>query len=200
MADYTFAHEGGGSAIGSAISGSIGTALSGNVGSAVSGSIGSALSGNVGTIVTGDPSKPLATTVSGEMKITPAPMDMDINMTGDMNKPIGSRLTGDPKYPIASTVELLNIPRLTLNEIKDVLTPKIRMHIPNYQQMSFKVLGVELYSWCMSGETQVITQPFVPNRFEECRIECPDEDKRSFPDKTPTHGRPATTTNPEKRS
>jgi hypothetical protein len=146
------------------------------------GGIGSAVSGSINTVLSGE----IKTDVAGDMKITAAPMDMNVKATGDVNNPIGSRLTGDPKNPIASTVDLLNMPHLTLRDIKDILTPKIRVHIPNYQQISFKVFGVEVCSWCLSGESQVITQPFVPNRFEQCNIECPDEDKRPFPE-TPVH-------------
>jgi hypothetical protein len=135
----------------------------------------------VASHITGDINNPVASRITGDITKPVAAM-----ITGDTQKPVALQMTGDSEKPVASTVELLNIPRLTLNDIKDIMTPKIRMHIPNYQQMSFKFLGVELFSWCMSGESQVITQPYNPNRFEECRIECPDEDLRPFP-KTPIH-------------
>jgi hypothetical protein len=148
----------------------------------------------VGAFITGDPNNPVVSRVTGEKNnpvgafITGDPGNpVGSQITGDKLKPVAVQLTGDPEQPVASTVELLNIPRLTLSDIKDIMTPKIRMHIPNYQQMSFKLLGVELFTWCMSGESEVITQPYVPNRFEECKIVCPDADMRPFPDDTPRH-------------
>ncbi len=132
--------------------------------------------------ITGDINKPVGTHITGDITKPVAGQ-----ITGDTNKPVAAQLTGDPAKPIASTVDLLNIPHLTLNDIKDIVTPKIRMHIPNYQQMSFKLLGIELFTWCMSGESEIITQPYIPNRFEECKIECPEEDLRPFPKDTPIH-------------
>jgi len=135
----------------------------------------------VASHITGDVNKPVASRITGDITKPVAGL-----ITGDKNKPVAVQITGDPEKPIGSTVELLNIPHLTLNDIKDIMTPKIRMHIPNYQQMSFKLLGVELFTWCMSGESEIISQPYVPNRFEVCKIDCPDEDLRPFP-KTPVH-------------
>ncbi len=132
--------------------------------------------------ITGDINKPVGTHITGDITKPVAGQ-----ITGDANKPVAALLTGDPAKPITSTVDLLNIPHLTLNDIKDIVTPKIRMHIPNYQQMSFKLLGIELFTWCMSGESEIITQPYIPNRFEECKIECPEEDLRPFPKDTPIH-------------
>ncbi len=132
--------------------------------------------------ITGDKNKPVATYITGD-KNNP----VGSQVTGDVTKPIALRFSGDQEKPVASTVDLLNLPHLTLDDIKDIMTPKVRMHIPNYQQMSFKLLGVELFTWCMSGESEIITQPYTPNRFEECRIECPDEDLRPFPRDTPVH-------------
>lgn len=131
--------------------------------------------------ITGDITKPVASHITGDITKPVAGQ-----ITGDVNKPVVALLTGDSTKPVASTVELLNIPRLTLSDIKNIMTPEVRMHIPNYQQMSFKFLGIELFTWCMSGESEIITQPYIPNRFEECRIECPEEDLRAFP-KTPVH-------------
>jgi hypothetical protein len=136
----------------------------------------------VGSHITGDTGKPIGSNLTGDVN-----KPIGSHLTGDVNKPIATQITGDPAKPVASTVDLLNIPHLTLNDIKDIVTPKFRMHIPNYQQMSFKLLGVELFTWCMSGESQIISQPFAPNRFEECKIECPDEDLRPFPKGTPVH-------------
>jgi hypothetical protein len=136
------------------------------IGSIINGTLNSALSGQ------------LDSNLAADMKLTMEPTEL--KLTGDRRNPVASM--------VESTLDVLNIPHLTLDDIKDVLTPRVRMHIPNYQQMSFKLLGVELFSWCLSGETQVITHPFLPNKFEQCRIECPDEDTRPFPSKTPSHG------------
>lgn len=95
-------------------------------------------------------------------------------------------LKGDANQPVAtdSKVELLNLPRFTLQDIKDMM--KVRVHVPNYSNVCFKVLGVELFSVCMSGEAQVITEPYIPNSKERCETDCCEPDTRPFPERSDT--------------
>lgn len=144
--------------------------------------------------ISGDPSRPLTTLVKGD-KDAPVTTLMTGDsekplatlLTGDPGKPISTLLTGDPNKPMAATIEMLNIPRLSLDDIKDLLTPKLRIQMPNYQQLCFKLFGMEVFSLCLSGESQVITQPFRPNKYERCEPDCPDLDVRPFPEDTGTH-------------
>ena len=91
-------------------------------------------------------------------------------------------LKGDANEPVAtdSKLEILNLPRFTLQDIKDMM--KVRVHIPNYSNVCFKVFGVEVFSVCMSGEAQVITEPYVPNAAERCETNCCEPDTRPFPE------------------
>ena len=92
-------------------------------------------------------------------------------------------LKGDADEPVAtdSKIEILNLPRFTLQDIKDMM--KVRVHIPNYSNVCFKVFGVEMFSVCMSGEAQVITEPYVPNAAERCETNCCEPDTRPFPER-----------------
>lgn len=105
-------------------------------------------------------------------------------LTGDPAQPIATLLIGDPTKPVAtdSKVELLNLPRFTLQDIKDMM--KVRVRIPNYSQVCFKLLGQEIFSICINGEGQVITEPYVPNAAERCEVECCEPDTRPFPEDT----------------
>ena len=126
-------------------------------------------------------------------------IDVSASLTGNKAAPIATHLTGSAQEPIATLVtgdrnkpvamELLNIPRLTLDDIKDLLVPKFRMRFPNYEQICLNILGIEVLSVCFSGEIQAIAGPNVPNRFERCEIDCPDLDTRPFPKDTPVHKR-----------
>lgn len=109
-------------------------------------------------------------------------------LTGDPNEPIATLLIGDPAKPIAtdSKIEILNLPKFTLQDIKDMM--KVRMRIPNYSQVCFKILGQEIFSICMNGEGQVITEPYVPNAMERCEVECCEPDTRPFPEDPRTPG------------
>lgn len=91
-------------------------------------------------------------------------------------------LKGDAKEPVVtdSKIELVNLPRFTLQDIKDMM--KVRVHIPNYSNLCFKVFGVEMFSMCMNGEAQVITEPYVPNATERCETGCCEPDTRPFPE------------------
>ena len=97
-------------------------------------------------------------------------------------------LKGDASQPVAtdSKIELLNLPRFTLQDIKDMM--KVRVHVPNYSNVCFKIFGVEMFSVCMSGEAQIITEPYIPNAAENCETDCCEPDTRPFPESNNTHG------------
>ena len=86
----------------------------------------------IATRITGDPANPVATLI-----------------TGDTNKPVTvtANLQGNPEKPIATSVEMLNFPRFSLADIKDLAIPKLRIRIPNYTQLCFKLLGTEIFSF-----------------------------------------------------
>jgi len=116
-----------------------------------------ALDTNVGGSLNTDVSGSLNSTVTATATTT---------VVGDPARPLATLLIGDPNKPIAtkSEIEILNLPRFTLKEIKDMM--KVRMRIPNYSQVCFKMFGQEFFSICISGEGQVITEPYVPNSLE----------------------------------
>ena len=119
----------------------------------------------------------LETKVSGKLET-----DNDVKITGDPKQPIATLLIGDKNQPVStdSKVEILNLPRFTLQDIKDMM--KVRVRIPNYSQVCFKVMGLELFSICVNGEGQVITEPYVPNAAERCETDCCEPDTRPFPE------------------
>jgi hypothetical protein len=133
----------------------------------------------IASLITGDASKPVATRISGDAANPIATL-----ITGDANKPvtITTNLQGNSAKPVATTVELLNLPRFTLNDIKDLAIPKIRVRVPNYTEFCFKLLGTEIFSFCMAGEAQAITEPYIPNAHEKCEIQCCEPDTRPFPE------------------
>ena len=92
------------------------------------------------------------------------------------------KLKGDANEPVAtdSKIEILNLPRFTLQDIKDMM--KVRMRIPNYSNVCFKMFGMEMFSICMGGESQVITEPYIPNAAEKCEVNCCEPDTRPFPE------------------
>jgi hypothetical protein len=119
--------------------------------------------------------------------------DVTTKLVGDPKQPLATLLIGDPTQPIttSSSVELVNLPRFTLQDIKDLL--KVRVRIPNYSQLCFKLFGQEFFSICLNGEGQVITEPYVPNAMERCEVECCEPDTRPFPDGKPIPGKPGNT-------
>jgi hypothetical protein len=124
-----------------------------------------AIDANTTSLIAGDPARPIATLV-----------------IGDPNRPIATMLIGDPNRPIStdSKVELLNFPRLTRKDLDDLRS--IRARVPNYSQVCFKLFGQEFFTICMNGETQIITEPYVPNEMEQCVTSCCAPDTRPFPD------------------
>ena len=166
---------------------------------------------NVTSKVTGDKSQPIAVHMTGD-----ASQPIVTNIQGDPNKPVTTTIQGNKDKPITTTIqgnrnepvateiELLNLPRLSKQDIKDLLTPEIRVRIPNYNQVCFNFLGIEVFSICTSGESQIITEPYVPNAYERCELPCCQPDTRPFPNRdtgtaTGTLDRPNLTVNDPNR-
>jgi hypothetical protein len=107
---------------------------------------------------------------------------IETKMSGELKTDNVLKLTGDAKAPVAtdSKLEILNLPRFTLQDIKDMM--KVRVRIPNYSNVCFKMMGMELFSICMGGESQVITEPYVPTAAERCEDNCCEPDTRPFPE------------------
>jgi hypothetical protein len=113
---------------------------------------------------------------------------LETKLSGAVKTDNTLKLTGDPTQPVAtdSKMEILNLPRFTLQDIKDMM--KVRMRIPNYSNVCFKMFGVEMFSICMSGEGQVITEPYIPNAAENCETnDCCEPDTRPFPERGSTN-------------
>ena len=130
----------------------------------------------VTSLLIGDAQQPITTTIQGDKNKPVASL-----LIGDDTQPVTTTIQGNKDKPVVSHVDLLNLPHLSKQDIKDLLTPEIRMRIPNYNQISFKLLGIELFNVCLSGESQVITEPYVPNAYERCETDCCEPDTRPFP-------------------
>lgn len=148
-----------------------------NINTNVNGTLNTNLNGTMNTNVNGT----MNTNLNGSLTT---------KMIGDPNQPLATLLIGDPGRPVATDMkmELLNLPRFTLKDIKDFMKMRIRM--PDYSQVCFKLFGQEVFSICMSGERQVITEPYVPNAYERCEVDCCEPDTRPFPE---PHDRPQIT-------
>ena len=139
------------------------------------------------TLMLGDANKPITTKMIGDSN-----QPLTTKMIGDANQPLATLMTmqGNPDKPVAMSVsmEMLNLPRLTLQDIKDLMKPNVRMRMPNYQQFCFKLFGKEIFSFCLSGEMQTILEPYVPNSHERCEDVCCEPDTRPFPNNDSNQG------------
>lgn len=107
---------------------------------------------------------------------------LETNLSGGLKTDNVLQLKGDAKQPVFtdSKFEIVNLPRFTLADIKDLMKQRVR--IPNYSTVCFKFLGLEVFNICMSGESQIITEPYIPNSAENCQDQCCDADTRPFPE------------------
>lgn len=124
----------------------------------------------------------LETRMSGGFKAT---HDGSLNtiVSGKLETDNVLKLKGDANEPVStdSKIEILNLPRFTLDDIKDMM--KVRVRIPNYSNICVKMLGVEVLSVCVGGEGQVITEPYIPTAAERCEDDCCEPDTRPFPER-----------------
>ncbi len=58
------------------------------------------------------------------------------------------------------TIEL----RVALAEV-----PKIRVHVPQHYDLGISLFGIELLSFSLCGESQIITEDYAPRRPESCK-------------------------------
>ncbi len=125
----------------------------------------------------------LDTKLSGGFNATHAG-SIETKVSGKLETDSVLKLKGDPNEPVStdSKVEVLNLPRFTLQDIKDMM--KVRVRIPNYSNVCVKMLGVELLSVCVGGEGQIITEPYIPNSAEKCEDNCCEPDTRPFPERS----------------
>ena len=70
-----------------------------------------------------------------------------------------------------SAVNMTSASRVDLGDInlrvKEI--PSVRVHMPMNYQLGFSVLGMEILSLSLCGESMVITEPYRPNECEICR-------------------------------
>jgi hypothetical protein len=126
------------------------------------------------------------------LKLEPLKIAATTQFVGSREQPVTLKLEpvevfttlrGDPKAPIStrSEIEFTNLPRLNFDElitvIKTFTTPTLRIHFPVGLNFAFSffplnVLGYDAATFSICGEQQVITQAYVPNRFERCDVDC----------------------------
>lgn len=78
--------------------------------------------------------------------------------------------------PINSNVNITHIPKVILEAdttstldvaIKEI--PDTRAHVPSHYSLGVSIFGVEILNFSLCGESQVITEKYVPRRMEICR-------------------------------
>jgi hypothetical protein len=76
--------------------------------------------------------------------------------------------------PSAYSIAVTSLPQINIKaepvEVVVRLTeiPSVRGHIPAHYRVGLSILGLELLAVSVCGETQVITEPYVPNPCERC--------------------------------
>ena len=58
---------------------------------------------------------------------------------------------------------------LPLVQIAITELPSVRAHVPAQYDLGLSILGVEIWRLSLCGESQVITEKYVPRRAEACR-------------------------------
>ena len=159
-----------------------------DVTSAVNANVDSDVTANVTSSVAlvGDDDQPVT------LKLEPVTLDTTTRVVGNDDQPVTLKLEpvdltttlkGDPQAPIStrSEIEFTNLPRLTFDElittIKTITTPTLRIHFPIGLNFAFSffplnMLGYDAATFSICGEQQIITEEFVPNRFERCDVDC----------------------------
>lgn len=84
--------------------------------------------------------------------------------------PIESTVTTTSTVTTASSIAITEIPPITTNlNIAVTQIPEQRVQYPAHYQLGFSLLGMEVWSFSLCGEAQVINEKYVPRRTEVCR-------------------------------
>ena len=62
----------------------------------------------------------------------------------------------DRTVATTSDIDIKNLPHLTKEDMKDLLTPEIRVRIPNYNQLCFSFLGAEFFKVCLTTLSRTV--------------------------------------------
>lgn len=77
---------------------------------------------------------------------------------------------------INTNIRVKEIPRIEIDantrstldlSIKEI--PDVRAHLPAHYNLGISIFGVEVINFSLCGESQVITEKYVPRRMELCR-------------------------------
>lgn len=77
---------------------------------------------------------------------------------------------------INTNIRVKEIPRIEIDantrstldlSIKEI--PDVRAHLPAHYNLGISIFGVEVVNFSLCGESQVITEKYVPRRMELCR-------------------------------
>jgi hypothetical protein len=123
-----------------------------------------------GLDITGDPNNPVATLIFGDPTKPVATL-----LEGDPTKPITTLLEGDPTKPITSNSTV----KMGLDDIRIKELPHIyfsaevgmkptRIHNPLHLKFCLSMLGFEILSFDVCGESMTIIEPYHPHRTEQC--------------------------------
>jgi len=83
---------------------------------------------------------------------------------------IATRVNALPKIEfgeVTSNVHIKELPRLDVN-VALTQIPDVRAHLPAHYKLGIALFGVEILSFSLCGESQVITEKYVPRRMEVC--------------------------------
>ncbi len=64
-------------------------------------------------------------------------------------------------------VEKLNVDTESNIRIKEI--PDVRAHVPSYYNLGVKLFGIEILTFSLCGESEIITEKYIPNEKEICR-------------------------------
>ncbi len=90
-----------------------------------------------------------------------------------------SRVKELPRIELAdvnSNIRVKELPRIEIDAkttstvnlaIKEI--PDVRAHLPSHYNLGISIFGVEIVNFSLCGESQMITEKYVPKRMEICR-------------------------------
>lgn len=98
---------------------------------------------------------------------------LTMTLLGDTAKPVAAR--------IDANLDMKNLPHFTMADIMSLIDafkkPDLRARFPVHLNFGISVFplnlfGIDAVQFSICGEPQVILQPYVPNAYERCEVDC----------------------------
>lgn len=104
------------------------------------------------------------------LTIEPTTVDSNVTLAGEVTSNVNLAITDIADTNSTVNLAITELPPVTSTvnlAIKEI--PQVRAHFPAHYTLGISVLGIEVLTFSVCGESQAITEPYRPRPMERCK-------------------------------